>query len=90
MADQFDDLQFVDDSLLDSLEKPGAEKSTVEDDDEIFEYLSDADEAATKLDLARAYFEMGDSDGAREILEEVLREGNEDQIKDASTLLSKL
>ncbi len=88
--DEFGDLQFVDESLLDSLEKPAAEKSAMDDDDDVFEYLSDADEAATKLDLARAYFEMGDSDGAREILEEVLREGNEDQIKDARTLLSKL
>ncbi len=89
-ADDFDDLQFVDESLLDSLEKPAADKAVEDDDDDVFEYLSDADEAATKLDLARAYFEMGDSDGAREILEEVLREGNEDQIKDARTLLSKL
>ncbi len=89
-ADDFDDLQFVDETLLDSLEKPEADKSAVDDDDDVFEYLSDADEAATKLDLARAYFEMGDSDGAREILEEVLREGNEDQVKDARTLLSKL
>jgi pilus assembly protein FimV len=89
-ADDFDDLQFVDETLLDALEKPEADKSAVDDDDEVFEYLSDADEAATKLDLARAYFEMGDSDGAREILEEVLREGNEDQVKDARTLLSKL
>jgi len=89
-TDDFDDLQFVDESLLDSLDKPAVEKVDVEDDDDVFEYLSDADEAATKLDLARAYFEMGDSDGAREILEEVLREGNEDQVKDARTLLSKL
>ncbi len=89
-SDDFDDLQFVDETLLDSLEKPEAVKAAVDDDDDVFEYLSDADEAATKLDLARAYFEMGDSDGAREILEEVLREGNEDQVKDARTLLSKL
>jgi pilus assembly protein FimV len=84
----FDDLQFVDETLLDSLENPEADKSAEEDD--VFEYLSHADEAAAKLDLARAYFEMGDSAGAREILEEVLREGNEEQVKYASSLLSKL
>jgi FimV-like protein len=33
---------------------------------------------------------MGDSAGAREILEEVLREGNDDQVMDARDLLSKL
>ena len=74
--------------MLDSLEKPAAQFSENDDDD--FEYLSDADEAATKLDLARAYYEMGDSAGAREILEEVLREGNDDQVMDARDLLSKL
>jgi pilus assembly protein FimV len=89
-AADYNDLQFVDETVLSSLEKPEADKAAVEDDDDVFEYLSDADEAATKLDLARAYFEMGDSDGAREILEEVLREGDEDQVKDARTLLSKL
>ena len=33
-------------------------------------------EVGTKLDLARAYMDMGDPDGARSILEEVLAEGN--------------
>ena len=84
--DDFDDLQFVDNSLL-------AEKSAQEEefgDDDVLEFLADADEAATKLDLARAYYEMGDYDGAREILEEVVREGNEEQIKDAQRLLAKI
>ncbi len=82
--DEFDDLQFVDDSLEDS----AANDDEEEDDD--FDFLSDADEAATKLDLARAYFEMGDVDGAKEILAEVLDEGNEEQVKDAKELLEKL
>lgn len=47
-------------------------------------------EAATKLDLARAYVEMGDTDGAREILEEVLKEGSEQQQADANQLLASL
>tara|TARA_R100001377_G_scaffold27604_2_gene14817 strand:- start:2166 stop:5282 length:3117 start_codon:yes stop_codon:yes gene_type:complete len=80
----FDDLQFVDESI----EPAHDDDESSEDDD--FDFLSDADEAATKLDLARAYFEMGDHDGAREILEEVQKEGNEEQIKDATELLSKL
>lgn len=87
-TEDLEDLQFVDDTLLDSLEQTAVQSN--DDDEDDFVYLSDADEAATKLDLARAYFEMGDSDGAREILEEVLKEGNGDQIKDAQDLLSKL
>ncbi len=48
------------------------------------------EDAATKLDLAKAYEEMGDKDGAREILLEVMREGNELQRKDAQALINKL
>jgi pilus assembly protein FimV len=47
-------------------------------------------EVATKLDLAKAYQEMGDASGAREILEEVLREGDESQREAANALLAQL
>lgn len=47
-------------------------------------------ESATKLDLARAYMEMGDREGAREILLEVAREGNAKQQEEANTLLTEL
>jgi pilus assembly protein FimV len=47
-------------------------------------------DAATKLDLAKAYQEMGDVDGAREILQEVLHEGDDQQKSEANSLLAKL
>ena len=47
-------------------------------------------DAATKLDLAKAYQEMGDVDGAREILQEVLHEGDDQQKSEAQALLAKL
>ncbi|MEP6679007.1 MAG: FimV/HubP family polar landmark protein [Betaproteobacteria bacterium] len=47
-------------------------------------------DAATKLDLAKAYQEMGDVEGAREILQEVLHEGDDQQKSEAQTLLAKL
>ena len=47
-------------------------------------------EVGTKLDLARAYVDMGDPDGARSILEEVLEEGNEQQKAEAQALLVSL
>ncbi|MBW7469983.1 FimV/HubP family polar landmark protein [Marinobacter sp. F4218] len=59
-------------------------------DDDDFDFLAGTDEAATKLDLARAYIEMGDSDGARDILEEVALEGDEDQKAEAQDLLKNL
>jgi len=59
-------------------------------DDDDFDFLSGTDEAATKLDLARAYVEMGDADGARDILEEVALEGNDEQKAEAQDLLKNL
>lgn len=59
-------------------------------DDDDFDFLSGTDEASTKLDLARAYVEMGDVDGARDILEEVALEGNEEQKAEAQDLLKNL
>ena len=59
-------------------------------DEDDFDFLAGTDEAATKLDLARAYIEMGDADGARDILEEVSLEGNEDQKAEAQDLLKNL
>ena len=55
-----------------------------------FDFLAGTDEAATKLDLAQAYIDMGDSDGARDILNEVASEGSEAQKKEAQEMLSHL
>ena len=48
------------------------------------------DEVATKLDLAKAYEEMGDVEGARELLQEVLREGNISQKEAAQAMLTRV
>jgi pilus assembly protein FimV len=62
-----------------------------EDDmDAELDFLADADEAATKLDLARAYIDMGDVEGAKDILSEVLGEGNDEQRKEAGELLGRI
>jgi pilus assembly protein FimV len=47
-------------------------------------------EVGTKLDLARAYMDMGDPDGARNILEEVLSEGSSTQKQEAQRLMESL
>jgi pilus assembly protein FimV len=47
-------------------------------------------DVATKLDLARAYQEMGDASGAREILEEVLKEGDAQQRAAAEVMMQQL
>ncbi|HXQ64858.1 MAG TPA: FimV/HubP family polar landmark protein [Steroidobacteraceae bacterium] len=47
-------------------------------------------EVGTKLDLARAYMDMGDPDGARSILQEVLNEGSSSQKQEAQRLIETL
>lgn len=44
----------------------------------------------TKLDLAKAYEEMGDLEGARELLQEVLGEGSTDLVEQAHTILGRI
>ncbi|MCW2270451.1 hypothetical protein D3C77_158060 [compost metagenome] len=98
-ASELDDVNAELDKLSQSLEQPSiephftAEDAVVSDDlsdDLEFDYLGGADEAATKLDLARAYIDMGDHDGARDILDEVCKEGSDAQRQEAEEMLSRL
>lgn len=52
--------------------------------------FSAVDEISTKLDLARAYIDMGDPDGAKSILDEVIEEGNNEQQGEANELMQKI
>jgi pilus assembly protein FimV len=54
------------------------------------EEASTLSEVGTKLDLARAYIDMGDPEGARSILDEVVEEGNESQQGEARRLIAAL
>ncbi len=49
--------------------------------------FADSDEIETKLDLAKAYVEMDDQDSARDILTEILAEGNDEQKTEAQALV---
>jgi pilus assembly protein FimV len=64
---------------------PEAEEAGIE-----VEGLVSSDEIATKLDLAKAYIDMGDAEGARSILDEVAAEGNELQKKQAAELAAQI
>lgn len=95
-ASELDDVNAELERLSQSLESPSIEPSfTAEDaakgdDEPEFDFLSGTDEVATKLDLAQAYIDMGDADGARDILSEVLTEGDEKQRGEAKEMLSNL
>ncbi|WP_300726628.1 FimV/HubP family polar landmark protein [Pseudomonas sp.] len=73
-----------------AMDMPFTDAPLAVDDEPEFDFLSGADEAATKLDLAQAYIDMGDSDGARDILNEVLNEGSEQQQGEAQEMLARL
>ncbi|MCG6936951.1 MAG: hypothetical protein LJE83_02105 [Gammaproteobacteria bacterium] len=76
-----DELEDVKTAVNDALEN---------EDDFDLSSLGDVDEISTKLDLARAYLDMGDSEGTRGILEEVLADGNDEQKQEANELMAKL
>jgi pilus assembly protein FimV len=73
--------QLRDDETID---QPGPGPSDADDD------ARTMTEVGTKLDLARAYVDMGDPGGARSILEEVLNEGDDSQKQQAQQLLDEL
>jgi pilus assembly protein FimV len=73
-------------------EEPTAAVDSISDIDDIGDLMlpDDVDEVSTKLDLARAFIDMGDNEGARGSLEEVIAEGNEDQKAEAKSLLDQI
>ena len=82
------DVPVLDDTPLD-LDVSLAEFTGVGDDDDVIDIDKDAGQN-TNLDLARAYIEMGDSEGAKDLLNDVLQNGTEEQKTEASTLMQKL
>jgi len=85
------------DMLEDELDIPTfTEEDAIEDDEasdeeEEFDFFdASGDEVATKLDLARAYMDMGDEEGARVILEDVLTSGNETQVSEAQSMIDRM
>ena len=82
-----DDIASDDD--LDFLSADDVDIESADDIEEI-NMLSAEDETATKLELAYAYQNMGDMEGATEILQEVIKEGSDEQIEEASKLLGSL
>ena len=79
--ESFGDLGFLSDQEKSEIE-------SVESVEEIF-YLGE-EESATKLELAYAYQNMGDPDGAIEILQEVIKEGSNEQVEEAKKFINSL
>lgn len=77
---------------LDELDlgKPNAFMPSKPETADTGESLDFGDEVSTKLDLARAYVDMGDNEAARSLLNEVLAGGNGAQKQEAESLLKRL
>ncbi|MDR2876965.1 MAG: hypothetical protein LBV36_02855 [Chromatiales bacterium] len=74
---------------IDWLSAVGDDFTTLEsdpDDEDFSGLISGTDEIGTKLDLAKAYIDMGDQESALSILNEVREGGSEDQQREASVL----
>ena len=79
------------DATLDSgSETPPGDAASAESSSLLDPHTMTMTEVGTKLDLARAYVDMGDPDGARSILEEVLEEGDDTQQKEAQSIIDAL
>ncbi len=93
-AAELDDVNAELDRLSGSINEPSFTEADAALDGDLgeddFDFLAGTDEAATKLDLAQAYIDMGDNDGARDILKEVLSEGDDKQKNEAKEMLSHL
>lgn len=83
----FEDLPPLEVPMDDKIEATPVVPDAVPVDDGFF---SGDDAIGTKLDLAKAYMDMGDPDGARSMLEEVVAEGNDAQRAEAHRLMSEL
>ncbi|MAR02093.1 MAG: hypothetical protein CMI00_16345 [Oceanospirillaceae bacterium] len=81
----------ADETLTDNSElEGGIDLDELEAADDEFDFLTGTDECATKLDLARAYVDMEDYEGAKELLQEVVQEGSDQQKQDARELMDKI
>ncbi len=85
-----DELMGAEDAEENSADSAGAGADDQDGQDFDFDDEADGDVNATKLDLAEAYVDMGDADGARDILNEVVEEGSAEQQDKAREMLAKL
>lgn len=91
--DEFDEMLDINEDAAEDLQVESEE--TIDDSDldlglDLDDMMEDGDVIDTKMDLAKAYLEMGDNDGARNLLKEVAAEGNESQIEEAKKLLDDM
>ena len=88
--DQFDTLALDPDELRRAAEKVSARTTVLPRTREETAYADPLEETNAKLNLAKAYIELGDGSSARSILDEVVADGSAGQQDEARRLLSQL
>ena len=86
--DGFDEDTIDDNAPLD-LDVSLSDFTGVSDDDDVIDIDKDAGQSAN-LDLARVYVEMDDVQAAKELLQEVVEKGSDEQKEEAQGILSAL
>ena len=90
--DEFPEVEAAQDEAgADHAEEPRIESEMVREEAEEADgdlvFAADGDETSTKLDLARAYLDMGDDTRARDLLAEVEQDGTAEQQQEARQLI---
>jgi len=73
-----------------SIEKKPPELSEENDTRDEYDFMSTEQAIPAKLDLARAYMDMGDPNAAKKVLQEVVLKGDETQVHEAKQLIVNL
>lgn len=94
-ADDFDYESETDIDMeeLEGKAQPSSGSQTADDGDEGETLVAESEEVSDpelKLDLARAYLSLGDKEAAKSMLDEVLLNGNEEQVAEAEQMLDEL
>jgi pilus assembly protein FimV len=87
--DEFDFNFDLDSSQANSNEDATESVDIIQDQHQVSD-LTDMDECETKIDMAKAYIDMGDEEAAKSMVEEVLKKGNDIQKKEAKEIIEKL
>ena len=93
VSEEMDDVPSVEDVFGEDSEEEETESEEAEFEEPIEEGTDDeasSDDVDTQLDLARAYIEMGDYEGTREIINEILESGSKEQCEEAQKILDSM
>ena len=88
-ADSVDEAEAGEQEEGSDADRDDTERQESSDEEQDYAEREDEDLVQNKLDLARAYLELGDAENVRSILNEVLTEGNAAQREEARQLLEQ-